>query len=869
MALTYARMGWSVFPLRPLTKVPATPNGFKDASTDPRVITAWWTDTPTANIGIATGISGLFVIDVDTKNGKKGAETLAQLVAEHGDLPDTYTVQTWSGGRHYFFEMPQSRLNNSTGTEKAGLGPDIDTRGDGGYVVAAPSVVEENGVRGKYDATLRIRPAELPAWVADRLTPRRPYVAPGRASTPPAGQRATQPLNGPQTAPEGLRRYIEGKCAEIRAMPVGSAATQPVNDIAFELAQFEEISVEELRAELRAAVDTWEDGHEKGYAAIEQGLKDAGTEPRVWEDRRMRRAAPRTSDQFEDSYLAESVVADVLTGAYRFVPGLGWKAWTGRVWRDCDELEVAEQIRRWAIQQYQGALNQERREPGSVPMDVITGWRRALKAEKQITVLKMARGFEGVFTTPEELDRDPDLLNVRNGVVNLRTGELLSSDPSRLMTKMAGAEYRPDYRHPDWEKTLEAVPEGIRDWFQIRMGQAATGHTPPDDLLIVSQGSGENGKSTVNATTATAMGDYYTLLSDRVLMADPSAHPTELMDLMGVRYAVMEETPEARRLDTQRLKRTVGTPQITARRIRQDSVTFTATHSMFISTNFRPEITETDHGSWRRLALVTFPYSYRKPGEELVTADDRPGDPGLRDRCKDDPDVHAAALAWMVEGAQRWYEANKVMPPLPESVADDTLKWRKESDTVLAFSDDVLIFESGQHIHGRDFKDELDAYLIGKGMSAWSEKTIAARFESHDVMRRHGVELKATRANPRRSRSPRQQRMTELNPYAEVPGGATYKAWIGVRFRSVADDVEASIQTDSAPPVHDVHADLVTPREENSYGVNQRSVNIVNIPGQGLEVPSEVAAPRARARTRDPRPGRPYVPPGGNKPPAA
>ncbi|WP_432020419.1 bifunctional DNA primase/polymerase [Streptomyces sp. 1222.5] len=290
MALTYARMGWAVFPLRPLAKVPATPNGFKDASTDPAVITAWWTNNPTANIGIATGASDLFVIDVDTKNGKKGAETLAALEVEHGTLPETYTVKTWSGGWQHYFQMPEPRLKNSTGTAKAGLGPDVDTRGDGGYVVAAPSVVEENGVRGQYWGTVKVRPAALPEWVADKLTPRKPYVPAGRASTPPADQRGVEAAHGFQGTPEGLRRYIAGRCEEIRRMPVGSAATQPVNDIAFELAQFtpHQISVEELRTALRAAVDTWEDGHERGYAGIEQGLKDSGKEPRAWEERQMR-----------------------------------------------------------------------------------------------------------------------------------------------------------------------------------------------------------------------------------------------------------------------------------------------------------------------------------------------------------------------------------------------------------------------------------------------------------------------------------------------------------------------------------------------------------------------------------------------------
>jgi putative DNA primase/helicase len=96
------------------------------------------------------------------------------------------------------------------------------------------------------------------------------------------------------------------------------------------------------------------------------------------------------------------------------------------------------------------------------------------------------------------------------------------------------------------------------------------------------------------------------MASDRILLANPDQHPTELMDLQGVRYAVAEETPEARRLAANRLKKTIGTPQITSRKVHKDEVTFDATHSFFLSTNFRPMVEETDLGTWRRLQLVRF-----------------------------------------------------------------------------------------------------------------------------------------------------------------------------------------------------------------------------------------------------------------------
>src|SRR5690606_37234525 len=175
------------------------------------------------------------------------------------------------------------------------------------------------------------------------------------------------------------------------------------------------------------------------------------------------------------------------------------------------------------------------------------------------------------------------------------------------------------------------VPEDVRDWYQVRVGQAFTGHTPTDDLLIVQQGGGENGKSTLSVPLQKAAGGYFVLVSHRVLLGNPDQHPTETMDLMGARYALMEETPESRRLDVNQLKSTIGTPVLKARRMRQDPVSFEASHTMFINTNYAPAVAETDHGTWRRLMLMKYPYTFRKRAEDVLDENDRLGDPGLRD----------------------------------------------------------------------------------------------------------------------------------------------------------------------------------------------------------------------------------------------
>ncbi len=101
-ALRYAEMGWYVFPLKPNEKVPIIKAWNKQATIDLDKIRQWWSKWPDANIGILTGKkSGLFVVDIDPKNG--GDESITQLLDTHGDFPKTATQKTGSGGSHVLF----------------------------------------------------------------------------------------------------------------------------------------------------------------------------------------------------------------------------------------------------------------------------------------------------------------------------------------------------------------------------------------------------------------------------------------------------------------------------------------------------------------------------------------------------------------------------------------------------------------------------------------------------------------------------------------------------------------------------------------------------------------------------------------------
>jgi hypothetical protein len=209
-AIAYARSGWLAIPLHnPVrnggcscgdpecsspAKHPRTLHGLHDATTDVDVIDRWFQQWPHANVGVLTGPrSGLMVVDVD---GPEGEASLAALQSRHGELPSTKVITT-GRGRHLWFRYPEARIGNSAGK----LGPHLDVRGDGGYVIAPPSA-HVSGRR--YRVLHRGGLADLPRWMIALLVPRRPD--PTRVPAPPLNAgRAITGWPAPRWAPATTR----------------------------------------------------------------------------------------------------------------------------------------------------------------------------------------------------------------------------------------------------------------------------------------------------------------------------------------------------------------------------------------------------------------------------------------------------------------------------------------------------------------------------------------------------------------------------------------------------------------------------------------------------------------------------------------
>ena len=214
-ALNYAALGWCVIPIAPQGKTPLIRDWPKQASCDPDQIAGWWHQWPDANVGIVTGqLSGLFVLDVDPKND--GFTTLDLLIDKHGALPDTPTVRTGSGGQHVYFRYPSGITIRNSASK---LGPGLDIRAEGGFVVAPPSIHPTGREYLWLDDQDWSTPlADPPQWLLDLLVTR-----------PAPGGNGHQQQAQNSKVPAGQRNvYLTSRAGQLRRLGLDEAAIYAV-----------------------------------------------------------------------------------------------------------------------------------------------------------------------------------------------------------------------------------------------------------------------------------------------------------------------------------------------------------------------------------------------------------------------------------------------------------------------------------------------------------------------------------------------------------------------------------------------------------------------------------------------------------------
>jgi hypothetical protein len=259
-ALSYAAKGIPVFPCRTDNKSPITSNGFYDATTDAKQITAWWKQYPNAMIGVRCGpASGLWVFDadVDPSKGLDGPKELEGLVAKHGPLPATPASATPRGGTHYFFKWNGGDIRNSNSR----LAPGLDVRGDGGYVIVPPSM-RADGMPYSWKIDLECPIAAAPTWLLNLII-------------------ASSPRNK-----SWAQKALQTECAAVTAASPGTRNDR-LNTAAFNLFQLVAsgaLDENDVLSELYTAANLCglveDDGEDQAWNTIYSGAKAGRAQPR-------------------------------------------------------------------------------------------------------------------------------------------------------------------------------------------------------------------------------------------------------------------------------------------------------------------------------------------------------------------------------------------------------------------------------------------------------------------------------------------------------------------------------------------------------------------------------------------------------------
>lgn len=843
-ALRYAVAGYHVFPLTvflneetgkkrlsfPFPKA----EGWRDESTrDEATIRDWFTHPRRSmkGIGIDCGKSGIVVVDLDRSESVDG-------LAEWEKLPEQQStpmaVLTRSGGRHMFYRDPSGRVRNSASE----VAPGIDIRGNGGLVIAPPTVVW--GSDSRYTLESDLVPVE-----------NLPELTPGMIELVTARQGASKPRFDP--AIHGAYRVSRSQGEAIVAtrldrLKSGQGMRAAIFGYAVAVAQFEgakaaeddasmdDVSLMTYIGEQVLSVTPWdnldeedlqwiEDGVTKGLAnpwdliAEDEVLPDI--DPEVPLHEMMQRTAPNMPGHPAHAHaLVAPVVVSELQGRYLYVQGLGWHEWVGDRWSSDVRVPVRHAVRMMVAKhrseattmirsleantEFQALLEElvtlkSHRDAKSAPsqrerevqarIDEVNDWKEAWEknaswwsalanGRNHDYVMKYVEADPGqIFVPSEDLDRDPYALNTPSGTIDLRTGVLRRHNPRDLITKTTHVPYDPNATHELWDQARRSFAPGVEDWLQLKAGEGSFGFATQNDSMIFNFGQGSNGKSTLSDALLNGLGDYAVFLHDKALLGSKDDHGTERMVFRGARWAILEELPEAQVLRANVIKKLVGTSKITARLMRQDNVTFNATHSLMVNSNHRPQVLENDRGTWRRLIACPWPYTFKFEGERLDDENDRRANPRVKHALSRDIEVQKAALAWIVAGAVKFYENDMKTGPLPAAVAEETNAWRIESDTFGAFFEQEMAPARNHAVSTQELLSLYNEHLETLGKKPVADQYIYTRLST--IKGCKSVEKKVVRRNSAKLTVSSKQPITSL--------GSQFHAFVGIRWLTDAE----------------------------------------------------------------------------------
>jgi len=411
------------------------------------------------------------------------------------------------------------------------------------------------------------------------------------------------------------------------------------------------------------------------------------------------------------------VLVRLFSSRLRHVAGQGWFAWDGKRWRH-DDTGAAMRAVKQAIKARWKEREAAKCEGDRDRADKLAKWLlQSESAQRNEAALKVASTERELVARIQDFDTDTMLLNVRNGTINLRLGELRPHRQEDRITKLAPVAFDPAAECPTWLAFLERVQPNpaVRAFLQRLAGYCATAETR-EQKVPIHFGLGANGKSVFDSTLLHVFGDYADTAAFDTFTERKGAGPRDdLADLRALRYVTASESNAGARLNEALVKQVTGGDPIRARKLYQDAFTFWPAFKVSLKSNHRPRIRGTDEGVWRRILLV--PWSVRIPEAEQ--------DKTLPERLKAEA---AGILRWIVEGCLEWQRIGLAPPP---EVLAATKDYRQREDTIQRFIDDRCLVLPGATVPAADLHGAYLRWAQGEGEPELSAKRIGAWLEDH------------------------------------------------------------------------------------------------------------------------------------------
>lgn len=715
-ALRYASLGWEVFPLAARSKVPRRGSrGLLDATSDAETVREWWSKDPNANIGLNVGRSGLVCVDVDPRHN--GDATWSELVSELGEeVSRTVASATGGGGSHFLYRRNGKPVRSVDGA----LGPGVDTKSEGGYIVLPPSI-HPNGrayawVPGAspFDAPPVLLPKALEVLCPEAVDPKASTETVATVTDRPktSGARIVREDSGDHWLRRALERVGPGTrnttgfwlACQLRdagldkdtATAVMEAYTERVHGLGPAPYAYREAYASLEEAYSRPAREEAKDPTRTGVGPVPICDPDTGE---VYGDQLV------DADALNALHLTDSGNAEAMALLYgdrlrfahlppktRDISGF-WLVWSGHRWSPNSTGDID----RFALATVRARQDAARLIPSKDGPSNEAKWALGSEsARRRRDLVALARAERPIATRFEEFDRDPWLLGTANGVLDLRTGDLRPGRPSDMLTKSVGYDFDPSARCPRWLRFLDEVFGGDRDligFVQRAVGYSLTGDTR-EQCLFLCHGRGANGKSTMLSTLRAVLGDYAANTPFSTFeLGDRSGNTNDLAALAGTRLVSAAETSEARRLNEARVKAVTGGDPVTARFLYTEFFEYVPTYKIWLSMNALPTVAGVDEGIWRRLRLIPFRVSFKGREDRTLEATLRAEAPGI--------------LAWAVDGCLQWQAMGDL--GAPSAVLDATEAYRAESDVIGRFLEDRTASDPDPR-HGVRASDLYSAY---------------------------------------------------------------------------------------------------------------------------------------------------------------